>query len=360
MSDRKLTASVIHDGRKYPLVLSRGLWRIRSRSRTHPLDVSLGIADLRVAKREALKILDGRAKARPSAVTLEDLVSIYLATPKRTTDYAARVNVSRLRALVRVAKHAELAEVSISELGPDLWTGYQIERQGGRLDLTTRNPENVKINAAVRQARAIIAEKLHAAYRAAGVRLPTDALAVTWLPEPKRILKPSCDDPRMIEAWRDLPPGPLRLAIGLARFAGLRRAEIEAMRTSWLLTEGQGTSIELCDRPDEGFYSKTGEAYAAPILDADFAAELQALPEGRVIDMPPRWFKRTPQAWAKQWTGTAKKPLHRLRGLYADDLAAITRNAVLARLEGVKAAASALGHTNDATTRNHYLSDALR
>lgn len=356
-----MTASVIHDGRRYPLVQSRGLWRIRSRSKTHPLDVSLGIADLRVAKREALKILEGTTKARPSAVTLEDLVSIYLATPKRTTDYAASVNVSRLRSLIRTVKRAELAEVSISELGPDLWTAYQAHKQGGKLDLTTRNPANVAINSAIRQARAIIAQKLHPAYKSAGVKLPDDALAVTWLPEPKRLIKPPAADAAMIEAWRELPRGPLWFAIGLARFAGLRCAEIAAARTSWLLVEGKGVSVELRDRPEHGFYSKTGEEYTAPILDCELAAELQTLPDGKIIDASPRWFKRTPQSWARQFTGAAKKPLHRLRGLYADDLAAVTRNAVLARLEGVKAAASALGHTNDATTRQHYLSsDALR
>lgn len=52
----------------------------------------------------------------------------------------------------------------------------------------------------------------------------------------------------------------------------------------------------------------------------------------------------------------AKKPLHRLRGLYADEVARLTQDAVAARLAGVKAAASALGHTNTATTERSYLS----
>ena len=54
--------------------------------------------------------------------------------------------------------------------------------------------------------------------------------------------------------------------------------------------------------------------------------------------------------------GTAKKPLHRLRGLYADDVAKLTEDAVLARLEGIKEASRALGHTTTKTTLNHYLS----
>lgn len=41
---------------------------------------------------------------------------------------------------------------------------------------------------------------------------------------------------------------------------------------------------------------------------------------------------------------------------YADEVAKLTQDAVAARLAGVKAAASALGHTNTATTQNSYLS----
>lgn len=69
-----------------------------------------------------------------------------------------------------------------------------------------------------------------------------------------------------------------------------------------------------------------------------------------------RWFERVPQEWLRKFTGTAKKPLHRLRGLYADEVAKLTQDAVAARLAGVKAASQALGHTNTATTQNSYLS----
>ncbi len=58
----------------------------------------------------------------------------------------------------------------------------------------------------------------------------------------------------------------------------------------------------------------------------------------------------------RRWTGDATKPLHRLRGLYADDVAKLTEAAVRARMEGIQAASAALGHTSTATTVNHYLS----
>ena len=58
----------------------------------------------------------------------------------------------------------------------------------------------------------------------------------------------------------------------------------------------------------------------------------------------------------KPFTGTAGMPLHRRRGLYADDVKKLTQDAVAAHLAGVKAASQNLGHTNTATTEKSYLS----
>ena len=58
----------------------------------------------------------------------------------------------------------------------------------------------------------------------------------------------------------------------------------------------------------------------------------------------------------RPFSPSAKKPFHRLRGLYADHVARVTQDAVAARLAGVREASAALGHTTTATTLNHYLS----
>ena len=68
-----------------------------------------------------------------------------------------------------------------------------------------------------------------------------------------------------------------------------------------------------------------------------------------------RWIQRAPQAWLKTYTGAAKAPLHRLRGLYADQIKRETEQAILARAAGIKAASEALGHTTVETTVDHYL-----
>jgi hypothetical protein len=47
--------------------------------------------------------------------------------------------------------------------------------------------------------------------------------------------------------------------------------------------------------------------------------------------------------------------LHRLRGLYADQIKRETESAILARQAGIAAASAALGHTTTDTTERHYL-----
>lgn len=54
-----------------------------------------------------------------------------------------------------------------------------------------------------------------------------------------------------------------------------------------------------------------------------------------------RWFERDLVDWCRPFTGASKKPLHRLRGLYADHLAELTEDAVTARLAGIREASKA-------------------
>ncbi len=159
-------------------------------------------------------------------------------------------------------------------------------------------------------------------------------------------------------ALREVDP-PLYYTVGLARFAGLRAGEIGQARRSWLCRqEGGGVEVELRDRPEDGYQTKTGVPYFSPVLDAAFATDLLARPEGLLTPRTEnfkRWLIRKPQAWLRPFVGAAVKPLHRLRGLYAADLAERTRKAVLASLAGTEAASKALGHTTTRTTRRHYL-----
>lgn len=339
-----------------------GVWRIRSRSKEFPVDAGLGTSDLAGARAKARDLLDRGAGQDVARGTLAEAVAAYLSMPKKCNDDTAESNVSRLRSAVRVAFGAELDAVKVSRL-PDLWHTYVARRQGRTAaDYSARARINISINSAMKQAAAIFRRKLAPHYRRAGIILPADAASVEYLPA-VTLPRPAADDAAMIAAWRGLRETDLDvwLVVGLARFAGLRLGEILACRGKWIEPRAGGAVVHLMDRLDDGHRTKTGRQYSALILDAGLAEYLLALDPDRLVIQRPcaaTWAARAPQDWLRPFTGTAAKPLHRLRGLYADHLAKLTADAVAARLAGVRAAQDALGHTTDAATLGHYLTPA--
>ena len=367
------TAELKHDGRVWPLIFQakRG-WRMRSRSKTHPVDFWTGTTNLSEAKTRAKEFLEKNAsgwKPGRGGGSLEDLAALYLETPKRTKSNVAKDNVSRLRTVCRVALGKELVAVTCREVGPDLWQRYQraaLEAEGLKFDLATRYRQNIAVNSAVRVARCLFLPAMVRVYRGAGLDCRTDAGEAVMLPEP--YLPPSkVDDASLLEAWRALEESEpaLWLVIGLARFAGLRREEIAALRAGWVEVDGALVRIGLRDRPDEKWWTKTGKPYRAEVVEAGLARHLAAFaavsPADALLVTAPgtversRWFERVPQQWLHAHGVAALKPLHRLRGLYADQVATLTRDAIAARLAGIRAAQESLGHTSSATTEAHYL-----
>jgi integrase len=366
---------VTWEGRFYRLHLEKNGWRLRMRTKGLNLDYFTGSKLFGTAQRLAREWLKDNA-AQPTAIRkgggdLESLAKLYLATPKRTKQEVAEINISRLRTICRKALGRELAAVTCREVGPDLWTRYQraaLAVAGKEFSLVTRYRENIAINSAVRAARCLFLPALLRAYRAAGLSVNEDAGAATMLPVP--YVPPSAvNDAELVTAWGSLQRDDLRLwlVIGLARFTGLRREEISACRAGWIV-DG---FVELRDRPDDSFWTKTGKPYRAQILHPEFALWLRAFAESRpagdfIVANPEdgerdRWFERVPQRWLRKQGVKAVKPLHRLRGLYADHIQKFAQDAVTARLAGIRAAQEALGHTNPTTTETHYLStDAIR
>jgi hypothetical protein len=352
---------VMFEGRKYPMVLERGVWRIRSRASSHPASFSTGSPDFAAAKIIAADMLGKEAtEKKRTKETLEDLAAVYLELPKRCSDKVAELNVGRLRAVVRTAWDKELCAVKIHQAGPKLWRDYMAKRLG-KLDLATRRPENAAINAAVRMACSLFIERLRPAYQERGIRIASDATLVQWLPvlhQPP----PAADGAGLLEAWAALEDTdrPLWLAIGLARFAGLRRSEIEHCQGCWFIEDSGAVFVELRDRPGH-YLTKTGRIYRANIIHPGLADALRAVEPGDYAVQPGvidrhKWFESAPADWARTFTGEAIKPLHRLRGLYADDIRRISEDAITARLAAIRAASQALGHTSTATTVDHYLS----
>lgn len=348
-------------GKTYRLTPYRDGYRIRSRARGNRLDLAFPGCSLTAAKRHALTHFEGLTKvlAKGDKATLEEVIAIYKQMPKKAGPAAAYINECRLRAIVRLARGRELSQIIVSEITPQLWLDYMAKKLGGRIDLATRRPGNAAINSAVRCAASIFIERLRPGYRALGVIVPVDATNIQWLPTmqlPRPTALASYVAPPV-----DHGSTAMRLTIGLARFAGMRQQEISACHRSWIVEDDTGVYVELRDRPDEGWTSKTGAMYRSLIVNDDFAAELLELKKGPIVKTPDgmsreHWFKHYPQEWLKPFTGDARKPLHRLRGLYADEVKRITADAIAAHLAGVKAASQALGHTNTRTTERSYLS----
>lgn len=353
-------ATVRWQGRVIPLVRERGMWRLRSRAKDFPVNANLGTSDLATAREAARKILANREITGPATGTLEEAVTAYLAMPKKCNDNSAAHNITRLRSMVRQTWGKELDAVKVERL-PELWPAYVAKRQGRTApDYSLRSKVNHSINAALKQSAAIFRKKLEPHYRRAGVILPADAGMVEFLPA-VAVSKPETNDTDLLTAWGALRQTDVDmwLAVGLARFAGLRLGEILAARGKWFEKRSGCAVVRLMDREEDGYRTKTGATYTAVILSPALAEYVLALaPEAPVISRPDAalWIAKKPQDWLRSFVGKARLPLHRLRGLYADQIKRETEQAILARAAGVKAAQEALGHTTSATTERHYLS----
>lgn len=348
------------DGRTIPILMERGMWRLRSRSKSFPVDFNLGAVPIAEAKRLAKNYLEKLAPPEErSKGSLESVAKIYLTAPKRCRDDVAEANVSRLRAVVKTAWSKTLDDIPISEI-PLLWPAYVAKRQGReRPDYNTRSRINTGINSAMKQAASVFIPSLRPYYRTQGLIIPPDATTIIW-PAEANIAPAEADDVALLKAWSRLRTEniDLWLVVGLARFAGLRQSEILACRGKWIVSKGAASYVSLQDREADQFFTKTGKPYLALILNPDLAEYLKAIDkESRIITTPDaaRWIARAPQAWLKTFTGKAKAPLHRLRGLYADHVKRETEHAILARQEAIREASKNLGHTSTSTTENHYL-----
>lgn len=348
------------EGRSIPMLLERGMWRLRTRSKFFSVDINLGALPLSDAK----KLAKEKLAALPAAEdigkgTLAEVVSLYKEAPKRCNSVTAEGNVSRLKQMVKIAWGKTLREVPLTDL-PNLWPAYVAKRQGlPRPDYATRRSINTAINAGMRQASSIFMETLRPFYRRNGVIIPSEATTIMWAAEGTKVQSEAKSDD-LIKAWSELRHKDVNmwLAVGLARFAGLRRSEILGCRGKWIIVKGATTYVQLKDREEDNYWTKTGRSYMALIVNSELAEYLKSIEtESPVIvaENAERWLEREPQVWLRPFTGGTRHPLHRLRGLYADHIKQETEAAILARQEAIKEASKNLGHTTTTTTEAHYL-----
>lgn len=360
---------LVFEGVRIPFFLEPGKgWRIRKRSVHLTVDFSTGIVARAPAIKRAREWLDdwraGREVRRGAWRSVADLLEMYLRMPRRASDATAHYNVTQFKAIVRLVFGKEPDRVRDTDLGPEMWLRFQAGKLGvERVDFSKRAANHVSINTAVRSAASVVKKNLWPAYERAGFRLAPDLLSIEWLQElrkPKR----EVSEVELLKAWRALPHGALWMAVGLARFAGLRKEEVAACRGSWLEQQRGRWGVVVCDRPEEGFLCKTGEPRFSVLLNGEIldalrsmesAADLAvALPLGQSRE---RWFRQVPQDWLRLYLGdrdAVKKPMHRLRGLYLDEVRALAET----RLQeaAIAEAQEAAGHTSAEVTKRHYLS----
>lgn len=350
------------EGREIPMVLHDGIWRVRTRTKALQVNFSTGTASLSEAKRIAREMLAGmdvQPRGKKPTATLAEVVALYLDAPKRCGDDSARGNVSILKSVVKNAWGLPLDQAPVHRLN-ELWPAYVAARQGlPRPDYSTRREINHAITAAIRQAASVFIEGLRPFYAARGIQIPADATRIIW-PSLGHRPPPEAKSQELDEAWRglrDVDPA-MWVTVGLARFAGLRQSEILACRGKWVRRAGAVVYVDLRDREEDGYFHKTGRWYSAMVLEPGLAEYLLAVPpDAPVLTHPTadHWLKYEPQKWLKRFTGKADKPLHRLRGLYADHVKRDTEAAILARAEAIREASRNLGHTGTAVTLGHYL-----
>jgi hypothetical protein len=358
---KKAAQSMMWEGRKIRLALHRGAWRARCRTEHLTCDILTPTGNLADAKKFVKERLDTQpaASTPKSKCTVQDLAAVYLVAPKRCSADIARRNVVRMKSVCRDGFGKPMDEVRLAQL-PDLWPAYVAARQKLPLpDYATRRPINRGINSAMRQAAGLLVRGLASHYERHGLVLPADAGRLLLAAESPKV-PATADDAALVQAWRALRDTDIDmwLAVGLARFAGLRQQEIFHFRGKWTVVKDGATYVRLQDRPEDDWQTKTGIPYSALVLDVSLAEYLRAMdPEARAITClnTYKWIQRRPQEWLKVYTGDAKAPLHRLRGLYADQVKRETEAAILARRQGIEAASRNLGHTTTATTEDHYL-----
>lgn len=366
-----------HDGRRYSVVLTRSGYRMRCRARGRELDFHSGTHNGAIAVEKAKAFLANRDKdtrhSRESGGFLVALVEVYNKIPRRASDKVAKNNGSALKSICREIGR-NLETVGCQEIGPEFWERFQraaLTNRGLSYDLSARRREHIAINSRVRAARSLFLKRFHRHYRKAGLSVRPDAADYDRLQQPYVPPAP-IDDGRLLQKWQELRPnGQFRdneskrlwLTIGLARFAGLRRNEICALCVGWM----DGPFIAMRDRPEEGWQHKTGRPYYPEVINDELLDWIEGFcathPANTYIVPSPEdggrerklWFQHVPRRWLKANGFVARQPLHRLRGLYADQHARERKEERLAKREAIKRAQENLGHGSAKTTLDSYL-----
>jgi len=299
--------------------------------------------------------------------TVGDVVETYLAPPQTCKEATAVKGANELLNVVAIAKglvtstksgrpipdKAAARKLASTVLTDDLVLEYQRVRQGGELDISTRQESNGGINSTLNNARGVFSKK-SLYYKFKNFNLPDVAgfMQAPYLPVPDQEWEPIPDDQyqSMDEASAVLRSSnpELWLVNQMLRRLGLRNCELIAARDTWLDQDGAGWLLVVKDRPDEGFWCKGFRSRRLP-LSPDLA-EILTGRQGWLLEAPSdtartKLVEREHNTWLRQFVPDRQKGNHELRKHIGS---------VIYHLRGLEAAADYLGHVDIRTTRKWY------
>ncbi|MEM6911040.1 MAG: hypothetical protein AAF555_05600 [Verrucomicrobiota bacterium] len=337
--------------------------------KTDATDRRLALERAKAALRAAIEgkwaALDA-TKCRQDA-TMADLYRIYLNSDLRRSKQSTAEDVVRTVRASLQALGMDPQRTAATAIGAEYYKRLvRHYSPTGAIDLATRHPAHGGINTRLRKHAQLFARAVLTEYAEAGIVLHVEHMHPPfYLPEQRG--KQMADEHTLARFHADLETlaterPELYKTIALARYAGLRRSEIDAARTDWLQRTSTGhTIIAISDRPAENYYHKTGHRYGPRILSDALVARLPTQPGQHLVtpDTPyarKTWTEREPQRWLRQYfpPSLTKMPLHYCRFLHAEDVREQERQWILANESADKAAQHALGHTTSRTTRDHY------
>ena len=246
------------------------------------------------------------------------------------------------------------------------WTQLRRALDAGELpplNVDTRAPGNTTINSMVNQAKAVFSGRARA-FRLRGAEIPD--LSTGFGALPRIAVPPTGFEPIATEVYARMHQASvalqkedpqLWLVNQMLRRLGLRGGELMAARDTWLWEdeqgwrrEGRGWVLVVKDRPDEGFYTKSGAARARYLpLDDDLASILVGR-KGLLIGVDTKTaaydlVMRKHNRWLRQFLPDRQKANHELR----KHIGAIIYSSL-----GKEAAADYLGHASADITEKYY------
>ena len=317
--------------------------------------ISLGSADLSLAKARAKLIIDDAASKgveaisdharRDASKSIGKAIEHYL---QRSKIRSAHENVNCMLRFLRVALGTEDVEAikskPLSILTPALISKYQQNYEG--------SPYSIRTNLA--STRSIFAHSLEWEGFELPENIATFCAATTGMKAPvSTFVRIAPEILEKMDASSKAMGGSVRRAYLLTRYLGMTPAECGAARKSWIEDRDGGRKvIVIIERPEENVTLKTGHNRGRVMSLPDWmSAELldvegDYLITGKTFESRKRFMERMYNAWVREFIPDRRSAAYELRRQAGSDMLNATGKISLVQ--------HMLGHTSPQTTARFY------